>query len=218
MEGWIALLVIAFAVSIDAFGVGMTYGMRKLKISALPIIIIGLCSFISALLAGLFAEAVFQYIPIQFGDYLGGIILIVIGIWAVFQAMRPKEQAGPVAVRKKVKTEGTMFNWEIKKLGLVIQVLRKPTTADMDGSGTISIKEAMLLGLALALDAFGAGFGAAMLGYSIVSFAILVFIMCSLFLILGKNGGFKLADKKAFEKLAFVPGLLLLCIGVFNMM
>ncbi|QQK81072.1 sporulation membrane protein YtaF [Salicibibacter cibi] len=214
MEGWVALLVLAFAVSVDAFGVGMTYGMRKLKISMLPVVLIGLCSFISALIAGLFAGVVFQYIPSQFADYLGGAILIAIGAWAIYQGAQSNEQPQRPPVRKN--TEGTMVNWEIKKLGLVIQVLRKPTTADMDGSGTISIKEAMLLGFALALDAFGAGFGAAMLGHSVLVFAVFVFVMCSVFLVLGKKGGFKLSGRKTIDKLVFLPGLLIVCIGVFN--
>ncbi|QQK77261.1 sporulation membrane protein YtaF [Salicibibacter cibarius] len=214
MEGWVALLVLAFAVSVDAFGVGMTYGMRKLKISMLPVVLIGLCSFISALMAGLFAGVVFQYIPAHFADYLGGIILIAIGAWAIYQGIRPNEQPQRPPVRKN--KEGTMVNWEIKKLGLVIQVLRKPTTADMDGSGTISVKEAMLLGFALALDAFGAGFGVAMLGYPVLVFAVFVFVMCSIFLVLGKKGGFKLSGRKAVDKLVFLPGLLIVCIGLSN--
>ncbi|SDJ21914.1 sporulation membrane protein YtaF [Natribacillus halophilus] len=213
MESWMALLVLAFAVSLDAFGVGMTYGMRKLKISVLPVVLIGFCSFISVLLAGLFAQVLFNYIPPQFADYLGGAILIGIGLWAIYQAMQPKEQPS-APVRKK--QEGTMVNWEIKKLGLVIKVLRKPTAADMDGSGTISVKEAMLLGFALALDAFGAGFGAAMLGYPVIVFAVFVFVMCSVFLVLGKKGGFRLADRKTIDKLVFLPGLLIVCIGIFN--
>ncbi|QDI91131.1 sporulation membrane protein YtaF [Salicibibacter halophilus] len=216
MEGWIALLVLAFAVSVDAFGVGMTYGMRKLKISMLPVVLIGFCSFISVLMAGLFAGVVFNVIPTQSADYLGGAILIAIGAWAIYQGFRPKEQQNALPVRKK--QEGTMVNWEIKKLGLVIKVLRKPTAADMDGSGTISIKEAMLLGFALALDAFGAGFGAAMLGYPILIFALFVFVMCSVCLVLGKKGGLKLADRKAIDKLVFLPGLLIVCIGVLNFM
>ncbi|AXF55881.1 sporulation membrane protein YtaF [Salicibibacter kimchii] len=216
MEGWIALLVLAFAVSVDAFGVGMTYGMRKVKISMLPVVLIGLFSFISALMAGWFAEVVFQYIPAQVADYLGGTILIAVGAWAIYQGTRSKEQPQRPPVRKK--REGTMVNWEIKKLGLVIQVLRKPTAADMDGSGTISIKEAMLLGFALALDAFGAGFGAAMLGYPMLVFAVFVFVMCSVFLVFGKKGGYKLSGHKAINKLVFLPGLLIICIGLLNFM
>ena len=217
MESLITLLVLASAVSIDSFGIGMTYGMRKLKISLGPVVLIGICSFISALLAGAFAQVIFNYIPSQFADYLGGIILISIGLWAIYQAMQPNshQKRSPSAPVRKTQA-GTMANWEIKRLGLVFKVLRKPIAADMDGSGTISIKEAMLLGFALALDAFGAGFGVAMLGYSSIVFAVFVFLICMVFLVLGKKGGLKLAERKSIHKLAFLPGLLIVCIGIFN--
>ena len=45
----------------------------------------------------------------------------------------------------------------------MIQILRKPTVADFDKSGTISAGEA-LLGIALSVDSFGAGIGASLLG------------------------------------------------------
>src|SRR5699024_12772258 len=47
-----------------------------------------------------------------------------------------------------------------------MSLLRKPQKADVDKSKTISMKEAFFLGTALALDAFGAGFGAARIGYA----------------------------------------------------
>ena len=56
-----------------------------------------------------------------------------------------------------------LFNWEIRSLGVVIHILKKPTRADFDRSGIITGLEALFLGVALSLDAFGAGIGAAML-------------------------------------------------------
>ena len=61
--------------------------------------------------------------------------------------------------------ERMVFTLELRKLGVVIQILRSPSKADMDNSGSISTQEAMWLGIALSLDAFGAGLGAALLGF-----------------------------------------------------
>ena len=49
-----------------------------------------------------------------------------------------------------------IFNFEIKSLGVVINILQKPTEVDFDNSGTINGVEALVLGIALSLDAFGA--------------------------------------------------------------
>ncbi len=66
-------------------------------------------------------------------------------------------------------------------------------SADFDQSGTITGIEALMLGFALSLDSFGAGIGAAMLGFSPIYLAITVAIMSSLFVLLGiKSGTFSI--------------------------
>ena len=51
--------------------------------------------------------------------------------------------------------------------------------ADFDKSGTITGVEAFMLGLALSLDSFGAGIGAAMLGFSPLYLSLAVSILSS---------------------------------------
>ena len=96
------------------------------------------------------------------------------GIISIFRSERKEEPKQEEKVRKL----------EIASLGLVIQILRKPTVADFDKSGTISAGEALLLGIALSVDSFGAGIGASLLGYAPAMMAILVAVMSSLFYLL----------------------------------
>ncbi|GAA3320682.1 hypothetical protein GCM10020331_032680 [Ectobacillus funiculus] len=105
-----------------------------------------------------------------------GAVLIGIGAWVLYQffSSRQKKEEPPVE-------ETTVWNLEIRSLGIVIQILRKPTMADFDKSGIISGIEALMLGLALSLDSFGAGIGASLLGFSPVLLAILVAVMSSIF-------------------------------------
>ena len=60
-----------------------------------------------------------------------------------------------------------LFQWEIARFGIIIQILKEPRRADLDRSGMISSKEALWLGLALSLDSCGAGIGMALMGYSL---------------------------------------------------
>lgn len=83
----------------------------------------------------------------------------------------------------------------------MIQILRKPTVADFDKSGTISAGEALLLGIALSVDSFGAGIGASLLGYVPAMMAILVAIMSSLFLFIGMKLGTVLSNMKWLQNL-----------------
>src|SRR5690625_3085806 len=84
-------------------------------------------------------------------------------------------------------------------------VLSDPFQADKDRSGTISVSEAFILGTALALDAFGAGLGAAMLGYSPLITAVLIASMSGLFVFTGIKVGFLLSRNRMVARLTFMP-------------
>lgn len=116
----------------------------------------------------------------------------------------------------KKKPKGTVAVLRIKPLGLVVKVLREPTVADTDTSGIIDIKEALLLGAALALDALGAGFGAAAAGFGVIWATILVSVTSLLFLTVGLHIG---REKLVFlnQKLTkYFPGFLLLTLAVIK--
>lgn len=141
---------------------------------------------------------------------IGGLVLIGIGIWVLYQFFRSERKEEP-------KQEEKVWKLEIASLGLVIQILRKPTVADFDKSGTISAGEALLLGIALSVDSFGAGIGASLLGYAPAMMAILVAVMSSLFLFIGMKLGTVLSNMKWLQKFTFLPGVLLIIIGIWKM-
>jgi putative sporulation protein YtaF len=74
-----------------------------------------------------------------------------------------------------------------------------------------------MLGFALSLDSFGAGIGAAMLGYSPIYLALAVSIMSPLFVLLGIKSGSLLYHFDWVQKLTFLPGILLIVIGVWKL-
>ncbi|MDG5786968.1 sporulation membrane protein YtaF [Evansella sp. AB-P1] len=212
MTELLSLLLLAFAVSLDSFGVGLTYGLRKMRLPLLSLLFIASCSAISILLAMGIGGMIQQFISPSLAESIGGIILICIGLWAIYQLYRPAKTE-----RKSKKERETIVNLELKKLGIVIKVLRKPMFADLDNSGAITGKEAFLLGLALSLDAFGAGIGAALIGFSPWVMAISTGIMCGIFVTLGMKSGWFFSDAKWVKRFSFVPGLLLILIGVWQL-
>ncbi|MBU9714180.1 sporulation membrane protein YtaF [Evansella tamaricis] len=207
-----SLLLLAFAVSMDSFGVGLTYGLRKMKLPFLSLLFIACCSAISILLAMTIGELLLNYLSPELAESIGGIILIGIGLWAIYQIYRPAKND-----RKTKKERETIVNLELKKLGIVIKVLRKPMVADLDNSGTITGREAFLLGFALSLDAFGAGIGAALIGFPAWLMAVSVGLMCAIFLSFGMKSGYLFSDVKWVKSFSFIPGLLLILIGVWNL-
>lgn len=144
-------------------------------------------------------------------ERIGGIVLVLLGGWILYQFFRTEK------TKEALPHEKMIVNFEIKSLGLVINILKKPMSADFDRSGTITGIEAFVLGLALSLDAFGAGIGAAMLGYSPFALAVTVAVMSSLFVTVGMKVGAMLSRSSVLQKFSFIPGILLIFIGIWKL-
>ena len=175
------LLLLVVAVSLDGFGVGITYGLRKVKVPFNALIVIMFCSGMIVFLSMSIGNVLHSIISPRIAELLGGLIFICLGIFVLFQMIRSKLNH----VTVKAPSEGRLHNLKT--------VLSTPDQADLDQSGTISINEAFLLGTALALDAFGAGMGAALLGYSPLLTTVLIALTSGLFLFSGLKIGLLLS-------------------------
>ncbi|WP_449355459.1 sporulation membrane protein YtaF [Virgibacillus natechei] len=201
------LLFLVIAVSLDGFGVGITYGMRKIRVPLLGLLIIMLCSGVIVLLAMTTGNVLRSFISPDSTQVLGGTILIVLGCFSLYNIIRTKQE-----------TKAKAADLESRKQNIFTTILTTPDKADLDQSGIISPNEALLLGAALALDAFGAGIGASMIGYSPIITAVLIAFMSGLFVFLGIQTGMLLAKNKYMQRLTYVPPFLLIALGIFNIL
>lgn len=210
MAHTISLLLLAFAVSLDSFSVGLTYGLRKMKIPLKSIAVIAVCSAAVLMAAMMIGQLLESFFSPDLAEKLGGAVLILLGGWILIQFFRPDKN-------ELLCHEKIIMNFEIKSLGIVINILKKPMTADFDRSGTINGIEAVMLGLALSLDAFGAGIGAALLGLPPAKLALAAACMSSIFVYAGMKLGSYFAKSGWMQKFSFVPGILLIIIGLLKM-
>lgn len=207
------LLLLIIAVSMDGFGVGMTYGMRQTKVPILAISIIMCCSGIIVFLSMFIGDFLKQIMSPVFADILGGMILIGLGFFSLVNTIQSKKKA--VSEKTETVKNSSQMNG---KFVHVKTVFTTPEKADLDQSGVISSGEAFLLGIALALDAFGAGIGAAMIGYPPFLTAFSVAIMSGLFLQFGIHIGFFLTRNRYLKNLSFLPAIFLILIGLSNIL
>ncbi|MBM7701245.1 sporulation membrane protein YtaF [Metabacillus iocasae] len=207
----LSLLVLAFAVSLDSFSVGLTYGLRKMVIPLKSIVIIAGCSAISLMTSMFLGKIIAAFFSPQIMEKMGGYILVLLGGWILYQFFRSSDSL------KNSNEEKVLFKLEIQSFGVVINILKKPTVADFDQSGSITGIEAFVLGVALSLDAFGAGIGAALLGYSPFYLAIAVALMSSIFLYAGIRFGKVFSALKWMKAFSFLPGILLIVLGIWKL-
>src|SRR5690625_1561898 len=143
------LIFIVIAVSVDGFGVGMTYGMRKIQISLPALIVIMLASGGLVTTSMVLGHGLRMVITLTMTSMIGSFILISLGIFVFFSTIRSNKSNG--------EEENLPGNIEsTSHISHFKSVLADPHRADKDQSGSISIGEALVLGTALALDAFGA--------------------------------------------------------------
>ncbi len=204
---WIVLL--ALALSIDCLGAGFSYGLQKIMLPWYGILIICCCS--GAVLAGsmLLGGWLEQFVAPEFVRFLGAGVLIGLGVCILGKSIQELVQ--------QEEEDQALFQWEIARFGIIIQILKEPRRADLDRSGMISSKEALWLGLALSLDSCGAGIGMALMGYSPFWTSFCTAVSACLFLSMGLYLGEHIGEKLSYKKIKLVPGCLLICIGFLRL-
>lgn len=194
----VSLFIIIFSVSLDSFTVGITYGLRKIRIAIGALLIIMSCSFFIVFTSMTIGKFIRYFISETIAKQFGGIILIILGMFILYSQLKSKSKRAPSDDAHVLK-----------------KIMNDPLYADQDFSGMISTRESFFLGIALALDAFGAGFAASMFGYSPLITACFVALMSGIFLCIGLQIGYLLAKQKWVERFVFLPALLLICLGFF---
>ena len=250
-----AIFLLAIAISIDGFAVGVTYGLRKIKISIIPLIIIGLISASAILLTSFLGSSLANIMNPEFAEKIGGIILICLGIWLIYSAIKSlhnnadkdiiqkninnkcnqdgiiknkniedkevedkevedKDIVDKDIVDKDINKE-ILLSFKIQSFGVIINILKTPTKADFDKSGTINKYEALFLGLALAIDALGAGLGAGMTGFASFHTPLIIGFMTASFVGSGFVIGGKAGDVLP-DYIRILPGFIIIIFGVLN--
>ncbi len=210
------ILLLSMVVSLDGFSAALAYGAKKVRISPMALVIISLSSALTMFVAMLFGQLAASWLAPELGKYIGAGILIVLGLYLLLQhgasiSTGQNNEPTPKAVPAK-----PIAQIRLRALGIVIQILQDPMAADQDNSGVISWQESLLLGVALALDAFGAGIGASMAGMPAMQTAITIGIVKLLALITGWEFGYRVRGALNQTLLSRMPGVLLICLGILN--
>lgn len=206
------VLLLAFAVSIDGLLAGVAYGLRSIRIPAGSFLIVGVVTSLASTLAMIAASMLGQFIDTLWAMVFGALLLILLGAWNVFQQYLTRnvpayEVDGEVTAGKLTFSVGH----------LVISIMTKPETADVDHLGIISPLEAVFLGLAVGADAAVGTFATALTGplplYTPIIIGILHIVCIGL--------GFVLSDRFVSEtwksRFPFLPGVMLIVLGILRL-
>lgn len=243
MSGWLSLLLVSLAISMDSVSVGLTYGLRNMRMPLLSLIVVSGCSFVVVYGVMLVGSSLTSWLTPEIGKHIGAAVLIAMGLFTLWRLISPRAAAearevssmteGEAAAsqtkqdapeltgqcstvnsdEKPEEPESTVLS-QFRVFGVMIQILRDPSKADADRSGHIMGWEAVMLGLALSLDAFGAGISLTFLGYTPLLVALCIAVMGTLLLTVGLSLGRRAGKRKWLSRLTWLPPILLIFIGL----
>lgn len=209
---YLTIALFALAVSADGFAVGMAYGIGKIRIPFFSLLVISLASALAVSLSMLCGKGLAELLSPQMSSYMGAIIILGLGIYFLLTAGKEKIES------LENGQEKPLLAFNIKPLGIIVQILKQPSRADFDCSGEISTSEAFFLGLALAMDALGAGIGIAMTGSNILYTAVCVGMLKFILVNSGIYLGSKINARELKAVTAMVPGLVFVAIGILELL
>lgn len=206
------ICMLAISLNMDSFGVGISYGMRDIKIPFFSKVILCLCSIIYATVAMILGKWIVSFLPSEFSNIVGVSILIGMGLLVIIQSLFSNNN-------KKEKNKTDPIKIHIKPLQITIQIIRDPVLGDMDKSNSIDAKESLYLGIALSIDSLGAGIGIYAAGIFSVFTPFAIGICQIIFLSIGNLIGKKIATlKKISTKLClFISGVILIVLGLIRL-
>ncbi|GIO03895.1 sporulation membrane protein YtaF [Brevibacillus halotolerans] len=151
---WFLILGFAVSSSLDNLGVGISYGIRNIRIGFLSNCIIACICFLLSEIGIYFGQLLSAILPGILPVLIGALLLFVIGVRIILLAFPRKK---PVLA---VSSEGSVSTKSIKG------ILQNPEEVDLDKSGEIGVGEAFILGIALAANAVTNGLSAGLMGLS----------------------------------------------------
>jgi len=208
----IYVLLLGFAVSIDGFVAGIAYGLKNICIPRTSLLIVGITTILCTSVAIEIAYILGALINTQLAILLGALVLIMIGLFSLFQEYLIKDAKNYIS---NGEVTSPKLTFSIGRL--VINIMADPEKADVDQSQRINPLEALLLGLALGVDNMVATFAAALMEplpfYTpfIMGFIQIIVITAGIY-----TSRRFISDqlKKSFP---YLPGIILIILGLIRL-
>lgn len=193
--GILALILLSVSLSMDSLGIGISYGIRKIRIPWSAKLIICAISMIITAIAVTLGTLILVVIPGKVAEIIGILMLAFLGLFIILSAVLPKREKKSKSVRSIV----------LKPLGITVKIIRNPVSCDFDKSKHIDILEAVYLGIALSIDSFAAGVSSVISGgINSLMIPVAVGLAQLLFLTLGDTIGKKISSISKIDSKVFV--------------
>ena len=212
------MIILALALSIDAFGIGISYGVRKIDFKVLSLAIISFIAFLFSSFSIWFGNIIASFFSEKITSFISILILVILGLFIIKKGLEKNENIEPISIPTINNEHKNLYSFFIKSLGITINVIKTPSICDINHSLKIDPKEALYLGIALSLDCIGTSIAVSSFEKNTFLFPVFIVIFQLTFLLLGTFLGKKTIIKVLDEsKISIISGLILIVIGFLRL-
>lgn len=236
---FVSSLLFAVSASLDALLVGVTYGIRKIRIPLLHNLFISLITLIGTILAICAGKALtpllsrFPFLT-QHISRSGSAILLGMGLYYLLKKLlsfvhKKTDTSGEntaccepdtaEAVSTGSSDNAPIFAASTSSSGntpISAASTDPPREVPSRDTAPLTLRELALMGVALSLNNMGIGIGASMTGIPLLSASILTFLCSVCFLFLGNSLGNTKSLGIADQYTDLISGFLLILLGIFQ--
>lgn len=200
-------LLLVLALSLDAFVASIAYGTNRIRIPFSSVLIISLLCSSSLGISLLLGSQIKKILPENIGLVISFIILILLGIYYLFESI----------VKSYLKDKsGEKIKVKLFDVWLFVDIYVDGTKADLNLSKSLDPKEALYLAMALSLDSLAVGFASSLSNVNYLSVIVLSIVIGMISIWSGINLGKKLVEKVDIN-LSWLSGILLIILAVLKL-
>ena len=197
----LSALLFSLSSNLDNVVVGIAYGIKKIRIGVIPNLIIAIVTTTGTFLAMSVGAYISKFLPHSIANSLGAVVIISLGVYFVTQSI--------IKIVNSTKSK----ELALKNINDMIEYAEK---SDLDCSGDINMKEALLIAFGLTFNNLGTGVAASITGVSIQFTVIATFILSILTIIFGEAVGNHVFGKLLGKYAPLFSGILLIILGIIE--
>ncbi|OOM75227.1 manganese efflux pump [Clostridium sp. BL-8] len=194
-------LLFSLSSNLDNVVVGTAYGLKKIKIGLIANLTIAIITSTGTFLSMSIGVYVSKFLPSYISNSLGAGTIIILGGYFVTESLI------------KLKYNKNSKELALKDIDDMIEYAEK---SDLDNSGDIDIKEAILVAFALTFNNLGTGVAASITGVSIQFTVAFTFILSILTIKLGEAIGNNVLGTFLGKYGPLISGILLIILGIIE--
>lgn len=189
------ILLFSILANLDGLIVGLSYGIKRIRISVAAYLLIALITSAGTLLSMYLGRNAAQFMPPAVASVIGGVIMMGIGLAGLIKYYRGKRSPPSDEVQ-----------WPVEH----------PEKYDKNHNRRIDYNETIALAIALSVNNIGLGIGASISGLAIVPTTIAVFFFSILFMLAGNLLGKCFLCKLIGKRAELISAVCVIALGVWE--